>query len=75
MVPLKYLSTFERTLEILLINYEVNFTLCWTSNCFIVANANYNQVPTFATTDTKLYVPVVILSTQALNYNTNRNDM
>ena len=28
-LPLKYLSTFWRTLEMLLINCEVNFTLTW----------------------------------------------
>ena len=31
---------------------------------FIVAAAAENQVPTFKITDTKLYVPVVTLSTQ-----------
>ena len=31
---------------------------------FIVAVAAENQVPTFKITDTKLYVPVVTLSTQ-----------
>ena len=35
MVPLKYLSNFWRTLEMLLINCEVNLILTWTSACVI----------------------------------------
>ena len=34
------------------------------ANCFIVAETANNQKATFAITDTKLYVPVVALSTQ-----------
>ena len=75
MVPLKYLSTFMRTLEMPLTNCEINFILCWPANCFIMVNANCGQIQTIAITDPKLYVPVVILSTQALIYNTNRNNM
>ena len=33
-------------------------------NCSLVADTATNQDPIFAITDTKLYVPVVILSTQ-----------
>ena len=58
MVPLKYLSNFWRTLEMYLINCEVNLILTWSENC--VANQN----ATFAITDTKLYVPIMTLSTQ-----------
>ena len=61
MVPLKYLSNFWRTLEMPLINCEVNLILTWTSTCVIT---NYNGAGTFAITDTKLYVLVVTLSTQ-----------
>ena len=64
MVPLKYLSNFWRTLEMPLINCEVNLILKWSSTCVIVSAINANQAATFAITDTKLYVPVVILSTQ-----------
>ena len=60
MVPLKYLSNFWRTL----INCEVNLTLTWSSNCVLIATVNPNQNAKFAITDTKLYVPVVTLSTQ-----------
>ena len=64
MVPLKYLSDFLRTLEMPLINCEVNLILTWSSNCVLVATAIQNQAATFEITDTKLYVPVVTLSTQ-----------
>ena len=61
MVSLKYLSNFWRTLEMPLINCEVNLILTWSSTCVITDS---NGAGTFAITDTKLYVPVVTLSTQ-----------
>ena len=61
MVPLKYLSNFWRTLEMPLINCEVNLILAWSSTCVITES---NGAGTFEITDTKLYVPVVTLSTQ-----------
>ena len=61
MVPLKYESNFWRTLEMPLINCEVNLILTWSSTCIITDS---NGAGTFAITDTKLYVPVVTLSTQ-----------
>ena len=64
MVPLKYLSNFWRTLEMPLINCEVNLILTWSSTCVLVSTVDPNQSATFAITDTKLYVPVVTLSTQ-----------
>ena len=64
MVPLKYLSNFWRTLEMPLINCEVNLILTWSSNFVLIATAVPNQAATFEITDTKLYVPVVTLSTQ-----------
>ena len=64
MVALLYLSNFWRTLEMPLINCEVNLILTWSSTCVLVATGNANQAVTFAITDKKLYVPVVILSTQ-----------
>ena len=63
-VPLEYLSNFWRTLEMPLINFEVNLILTWSSTCVLVSTNNANQNATFAITDTKLYVPVVTLSTQ-----------
>ena len=61
MVPLKYLSNFWRTLEMPLINFEVNLILTWSSTCAITSS---NGAGTFEITDTKLYIPVVTLSTQ-----------
>ena len=62
MVPLKYLSKCPRTQEMPLINCKINFDLNWSKKQVIVAN-NPDQA-TFLITDTKLYVPVVTLSTQ-----------
>ena len=45
----------------LLTNCEVNLFLTWSTACVITSSAG---VGTFAITDTKLYVPVVTLSTQ-----------
>ena len=64
MVPLKYLSNLWRNLEIPLIKCEINLILTWSANCVIVSTNAANQNAIFAITDTKLYVPVVILLTQ-----------
>ena len=48
----------------LLINYEVCLQLKWSKNCILVAGTAANQNPKFEITDTKLYVPLVTLSTQ-----------
>ena len=64
MVPLKYLSNFWRTLEMPLINCEVDLIFTWSSTCVITATNTPNQNATFPITDTKLYVDVVTLSTQ-----------
>ena len=76
-VPLKHLSNFWRSLNIPLINCEVELILTWFKNCVLIdkstRDANYNADPhvseidnpenaTFQITDTKLYVPVVTLS-------------
>ena len=61
MVPLKYLSNFWRTLEMPLINCEVNLILTWSSTCVITDSTSAG---TFKIDDTKLFVPVVTLSTQ-----------
>ena len=58
MVLLKYLSNFWRTLEMPLINCEINLILTWSENC-IIFNAVANQDTTFSITVTKLCVPVV----------------
>ena len=64
MVPLKYLSNFWRTLEMPLIKCEVNLILTWLSRCVVIATAVQKQAAIFEITDTKLYVPVITLSTQ-----------
>ena len=61
MVPLEYLSNFWRTLEMPLINCEVSLILTWSSTCVITNSTGAGR---FAITDTRLYVPVVTLSTQ-----------
>ena len=48
-VPLKYLSSFWRTLEMPLINCEANLILTWSSTCVIT---NFISVGTFAITCT-----------------------
>ena len=63
-VPLKYLNNFWKTLEMSLINCEINLILTWSENCVIVSLAVRNQGATFAITDTKLYVPALTFSTQ-----------
>ena len=60
-VPLKYLRNFWRTLEILLINCEVNIILTWSPTCVISSATGETK---FKITETKLHVPVVTLSTQ-----------
>ena len=64
MVPLKYLVNFWRTLEMPLINCEIELILTWSENCVIIYRDVNDQVPTFTITETNLYVPVVTLSTQ-----------
>ena len=73
-VPSKYLSNFWRSLDMPLINCEVSLTLTWSENCVItslerraITNTRIDTSPTsttFKITDTKLYVPVVTLSTK-----------
>ena len=60
-VPLKYLSNVWRTLQIPLINCEISLILTWSESCALTSGG---QVPTLAITDTKLYFPVLALSTQ-----------
>ena len=47
-----------------LINCEINLDVKWSENSVIVATNVATQAITFSITDTKLYVPVVTLSTQ-----------
>ena len=47
-----------------LINCELELILTWPANCVIIYTNVAEQKPTFAITETNLYVPVVTLSTQ-----------
>ena len=64
MVPLECLSNFWRTLEMSLINCEVELSFNWSANCVVIYTNVANQVPTLTITETNLYVPAVTLSTQ-----------
>ena len=59
--PLKYLCNFWNSLEMALINCQVNLILTSWSTCF---TANSTRARGSAITDTKLFVVVVTLSTQ-----------
>ena len=72
-IPLKHLSNFWKSLNILLINCEVELVFTWSNNCVLtdttVRTAQGDNpaivAPTgleFEITDTKLYLPVVTLS-------------
>ena len=61
-VPLKHLSHFWRSLEMSLINWKVELSLEWYAKCVLIIGIGANA--TFAITDTKLYVAVVILKTE-----------
>ena len=76
-IPLKYLSNFWRSINIPLINCEVEIILTWAKNCVLADmtvrdGGNNNDPPAivapigleFQIKDTKLYVPVVTLSKQ-----------
>ena len=79
-VPLKFLRNFLRTLDMPVIDCEVNLILTWSKSCVLTSKATRVAVPaeggnpvvvgidnptnaTFKITDTKLYVPVITLST------------
>ena len=64
-VPLKYLSNFWRTLEMSLINCEVNLILTWLSTCVIT---NSTGEGTCAITNTTLY-QLKIMQKYFKNYN------
>ena len=64
-IPLKHLSNFWRSLNIPLINCEVEIILTWSKNCVLADMTLANNPPTgleFQIKDTELYAPVVTLS-------------
>ena len=60
-VTLKYLNNFWRTLEMSLINCEINLILTWSQDCVVSSATGKTK---FKITGTSLYVPVVTLSIQ-----------
>ena len=62
MVSLKYLRNFQITLEIPLINCEIDLIITSSEKC-VLSNSG-NEATTFPIADAKLYVPVLTLSTQ-----------
>ena len=74
-VPLKYVSSFFRSLEMPLVNCKIDLELTWHKDCTISSvNAIAGQVVSFMITNTKLYVPVVTLSTKDNNLTKQLND-
>ena len=78
-VPLKYLSNFWRTLDMPLVNCEINLILTWSETCVLTSKATRDADPdanpaviaidnpikaTFEIKDIKLYLLVVTLSTE-----------
>ena len=60
-VPLRFLSNFWRSLEMPLINCKLHLKSNWNKNC-VMSNVDGNT--TFKVTNTKIYVPIVTLSTK-----------
>ena len=59
-VPLKYLSNFWRSLEMPLINCKIHLELNWSKDCVMSTIAD----TTFKIANTKLYPPIVTLSSK-----------
>ena len=60
-VPLKYLSNFWISLEMLLINSKIHLELNWIEDCILSSAGNSAK---FKITDAKLHVHIVTLSTK-----------
>ena len=61
-IPLKYLSNNWRSLDLPLINCEVELDLKWSRNCVLIEDNDHIIGISFIITSTKLYVPVFTLS-------------
>ena len=62
---LKYVSNFFRSLELSLVNCKIDLELTWHKDCMTSSvNAAANQVVSFMIMDTKLYIPIVTLSSK-----------
>ena len=60
-MPLKYLSNIRRSLKMSLINGKIHLEMTWIENCVL---SSAGESATFKITDTKLYAPIVTLSTE-----------
>ena len=63
LVPLKFISSFFRSLELPLINTKLNLELFWKKNCLLI-NVSRDNNTLFQIIKTELYVPVVTLKTK-----------
>ena len=87
-VPLKNLSTFWRTVDMPLINCEINLILTWSKNCVLTSKATKDANPdadpavaainnptntTFKIKETKLCLPNATLSTENDKKNSQNN--
>ena len=61
-IPFKYLSNFLRSLDLPLINCEIEPDLSWTKVCVLIEQNNNITSVNLVITSTKLYIPVVTLS-------------
>ena len=59
---LKYLSNCWRSLDLSLINCEIELDLLWTKDCVLIEQNNNITGVNFVVTCTKLYVQVVTFS-------------
>ena len=67
-VPLKYVSSFLKSLEMPLVNCKIDLELAWHKDCIIFSvNVAAGQVVSFMIINTKLYKSVVTLSTKDNN--------
>ena len=57
------ISNFFRSLEMPLINCKIHLELNWTKHC-VMSTGGDNDKTAFQITSTRLYVPIVILSTK-----------
>ena len=64
MVPLKYLISFQRTLQMLIIYCEINIFFIWSEKSYLVTGNSGDQETKLAITDTKCYFPGMTLSLQ-----------
>ena len=69
--PLKNLSNFFKSLEMPLVNFKIHLELSWNNNCVMYGNDTYaggdnvnNRETKFKVISTKLYVPIVTLSSK-----------